>query len=509
MKLSTTITTRILTGKLHHRLLRHISTASATTDTAAKPATIRKESLFQKLYEVGLSGGKVSDVLHRTMRAGKQISKPTLIHCIKDLRKLGRHHHCLEILDWLEKGRYDYSSMDYALRIDILYKLKGLDEAEKYFDNIPSDMQNHSTYGALLHCYCTELATDKALATFRKMEEMGFDSHVLAFNSLLNLFVKVGQPEKVSELIADMKHRNLPLNGHTYSFWIQSYRLLGDVEGAERVFHEAQEQTVVMDDWVIYSNIASVFIEYGQSEKAIAHLEKLENVMDNSDKPNRASYHHLISLYANAGKLESVLRTWSKLKSKFKVINTQSYLSLLQALSKLDDIERLEQYFREWESNCKQSKHYDDRLPAILIGAYLRHDMLQKAEVFLEDCTKKAEKILRMPHVTFMNYYFEKGKTDFVLKHMEVAINSKWKPTAQKLDPCFQHFKDQKDVDGIEKFCRLLKKVQPLDARAYSWLLQTYVEAEERAPDMRERIEEDGVNISPELEELLERVCPN
>ncbi|KAL9239763.1 hypothetical protein vseg_014055 [Gypsophila vaccaria] len=498
MKVSTT---RILSGKLSP-LIRQISTAGATTEAAGQ--AIRKEFLFQKLLEVGSTGGKVADVLHRTMRAGKQVTKPTLINCLKDLRKSGRYHHCLEILDWLEKGRYDYNSMDYALRLDILYKLKGLGEVENYFDNIPSNMKNHSTYGALLHCYCNDLATDKALATFQKMEEMGIGSHVLAFNSLLNLYVKVGQPEKVTELIADMKHRNVPLNSHAYSFWIQSYRLLGDLEGVERVFHEAEEQTLVKGDWVIYSNVASVFIEFGQSEKAIAHLEKLENVLDSSEYPNRIAYHHLMSLYANTGKLESVLRVWSKLKSKFKIINTQSYLSLLQALSKLDDIDGLEKYFQEWEPTCK---HYDDRLPAILISAYLKHDMLQKAELFLEDSVKKAGKVLRMPHINFMNHYFEKGMTDAALKHMEIAINTKWKPNAKKLDPCFHHFKARKDVEGVEKFCQLLKKVQPLDATAYSWLLQTYVEAEKTAPDMRERIKEDGVDVSPDLEELLERVC--
>ncbi|XP_074267793.1 pentatricopeptide repeat-containing protein At4g01990, mitochondrial-like [Silene latifolia] len=509
MKVSSSIATRIFNTNLHS-FLRHISTSAAAVTTtksaAAKPNTLPKGYIFHKIYEVGSTGGRVSDVLHRLIRSGQRVNKVDLYDCFKDLRKRGRYQQCLEILDWFEKGRIDSSGRDFALRIDILHKLKGLAEAEKYFDGIPSDFKNHYVYGSLLNCYCADLETDKAMSTFKKMDEMGFASNVLAFNHLLDLYVKIKQPEKVPQLISEMKKKQVPLNGHTYSFWIQSYRLVGDLEGVERVFQEAQEDSLVKDDWVIHSNVASVFIEFGQFEKALSHLEKLKIFLNNSDNPSRNAFQHLISLYAGAGSLDSVIETWNTIKSKFKVDNKQSYASLLEALSRLDDIKGLENYFREWESTCK---NYDERVPAVVIGAYLRHDMVEEAERLLKDATKKAGNVLRSPHVKFMNYYFEKGETECALKHMEAAIVSKWKPIAKKLDPCFQHFKDQKDVDGLEKFCQLLKRAHSLDTKAYIRLLQTYVAAEKTAPDMRKRIKEDGINVTPKLEELLERVCPN
>ncbi|KAH9626866.1 hypothetical protein KSS87_002266 [Heliosperma pusillum] len=522
MKVSSSIVTRIFNINLRHLSTAAAANAVTTTNAAtAQPKTVTSGYIFNKLYVVGSTGAKVSDVLQNIMRTGQHINKKTLVDCFKDLRKNGRYQQCLEILDWFEKGRVDPLGRDFAMRVDILHKLKGLAEAEKYFDGLPSDFKNHYVYTALLSCYCADLEADKALATFKKMDELGFSSHVLAFNNLLGLYVRIKQPEKVPELISEMKKRKVPLNSHTYTYWIQSYRLRGDLEGVERVFHETQEDSLVKDDWVIHSNVASAFIEFGQFEKAISFLENLENVLNNSNNARYGAYQHLISLYASVGKLDSVIQTWNKLmsnfnvdnnqcyfpsrKPNFKVDNNQCYLSLLQALSRLDDIKGLENYFCEWESICKI---YDDRLPTVVIGAYLRHDMLEEAGLLLEDATKKVGKLLRMPHVKFMNYYFEKGQTEGALKHMEAAIVSNWKPIAEKLDPCFQHFKDQKDVDGLEKFCQLLKRAQALDTKAYLWLLQTYVDAEKTAPDMRERIEEDGINVTPELEELLERVCP-
>ncbi|XP_074319931.1 pentatricopeptide repeat-containing protein At1g02370, mitochondrial-like [Silene latifolia] len=506
MKVSTTIATRILNTNIHP-LLRHISTAAATAASTATTtkAPASKEYILKKINQVGSKGGKVSDVLHRILKTGQHVNRVPLFYCFKDLRKRGRYQQCLEILDWFEKGKSDPLGRDFALRVDMLHKVKGLAEAEKYFDNIPSASKNKYVYGSLLSCYCADLETDKALATFKKMDEMGFPSHVVVFNNILNLYVKTKQLEKVPELISEMKNKHVALDGHTYSYWIQSYRLLGDLEGVERVFHEAQKDILVKDNWVIYCNVASVFIEFGQFEKASSHLEKLENILDSSDNPSRSAFEHLISLYAGVGKLDSVIQTWNKLKSKHKVDNKRSYVSLLQALSRLDDIKGLENYFREWESTCE---NYDDFVPAVLISAYLRHGMLEEADLLLKDATKKTGNVVRFPHVEFMNYYFGKGQTECALKHMEAAIVSKWKPLAEKLDPCFQHFKDRKDVDGLEKFCQLLKRAGALDTKAYLWLLETHVDAEKTAPDMRERIEKDSINVTPRLEELLKLVCP-
>ncbi|XP_074318067.1 pentatricopeptide repeat-containing protein At4g01990, mitochondrial-like [Silene latifolia] len=221
------------------------------------------------------------------------------------------------ILDWFEKRTVDPLGRDLALRLDMLYKFKGLAEAENYFDSIPSAFKNKYVYGSLLSCYCADLETDKALATFKRMDELGFASHHVAFNNILNLYVKTKPPEKVP------------------------------------------------DDWQIYCNVVSVFIEFGQFDKAASHLEKLEKFLDSSHNPSRNAVEHLFSLYAGAGKLDSVIQTWNKFKSKYKVAN-KHYLLLFQALSRLDDIKGLENYFREWESTCK---NYNDIIPAVLIGA--------------------------------------------------------------------------------------------------------------------------------------------
>ena len=92
-------------------------------------------------------------------------------------------------------------------------------------------------------------------------------------------------------------------------------------------------------------------------EKAEVALKLSEKVMMMSGKPQRQTYHFLITLYANTGNLGEVKRIWESLKLAFPDTNNISYLLVVQALCKLKDVEGLKECFEEWQSNCSS---YDE-----------------------------------------------------------------------------------------------------------------------------------------------------
>ncbi|KNA23147.1 hypothetical protein SOVF_027450 [Spinacia oleracea] len=499
------VTIRLIAGE--SQLLRRLSTATPLVpyeNPSESRRIIDKQLLRKQIWAVVNTGEKVSAVLYRILHNGEHVKRTDLLSCLKDLRKSGHYHQCLEILDWMNKGKFGNSDTDYALRINIIGKVKEISDVENYFDSIPSEAKNKYTYGALLSCYCTKMMTDKALALFEKMDELKYTSNDLAFSNLMSLYMKTGTPEKVTSLVEEMKKRNIPLHNHIYYIWIQSHRYLNNLEGVERVMQEVEEQNSVKEDWQIYSNLAAVYIEAGQSEKANVALKKVEELFDKPKKADRKAYHILISMYASIGDSESVYQVWQKLKSKFSVCPNMSYLIMLRALSTLDDIEGLKKLLEEWELSCIS---YDDRLPAVLIGAFLRNEMVEEAKKLLQKAEEMAELKVRIAHIIFLNYYLEKHQLASALKHMEAALAGKWKPLSEKLDPFFEHFKEKKDVKGAEELCRKIEEVQPLDSRTYSWLLQIYAVAGQTAPKMRQRMEESGVDISTEHEELLQKIC--
>ncbi|KAI7995411.1 Pentatricopeptide repeat-containing protein [Camellia lanceoleosa] len=105
----------------------------------------------------------------------------------------------------------------------------------------------------------------------------------------------------------------------------------------------------------------------------------------------------------------------------------------------------------------------------------------------------------------FMMFFLKQHQVDSALMYMEAALGH---PKSESVDKVLKYFEEEKNVDGAEALCKMLKKVNCLDSKAYDSLLRTYIAAGKPAPDMRIRIEADGIEVNSEFENLLETVCP-
>ncbi|PHU30555.1 hypothetical protein BC332_02648 [Capsicum chinense] len=492
---------RNLTRQISNETRLHLRRLS----TAAAERSGRDARLYRRLSALGATKGSVTETINEYMREGRVVKKYELETCIKELRKYKRYQHALEIMEWMEKRGINLSLVDYGVRLDLIAKVQGITAAEEYFDSLSPSIQNLSTYGALLNCYCVEKKTDKALSLFEKMDQLNFTSKSLAFNNIMSLYMRLGQPEKVPPLVQKMKSRKVPLCTFSYNILMTSYSCLDDIEGVERVFEEIKQENAKECDWTTYSNLAAAYVKAGHKEKAELALKKLEEEME---PRNREAYHYLISLHARISNLGEVYRIWDSLK-RFLGITNSSYLVMLQSLSKNNDIDGLKKYYEEWESSCST---YDMRLANNVIGAYLRHDMLNDAEKVFHCALKRSQGPFFVAWEMFMLFYLSKRQIDLAQKCMDGIASqikeNKWRPKFETINDFLKHFVEEKDVSGAEEFYKFLKKVNCLSSDVYSSLLHTYIAANRTADDMRLRIKEDGIEMSRELEELLKSVCP-
>lgn len=410
----------------------------------------------------------------------------------------------MQIMEWMEKRKTDYSSTDHALRLDLISKTKGIPAAEEYFDILPPTAKDRFTYGALLNCYCKQLMEDKALALFKKMDELNFLSSHMAFGNLMSLYMRMNQPEKVPLLVQEMKQRSIPLSTFTYNIWMNSYASLNDIEGVERVMREDESKC----DWTKYSNLAVIYVKARLFEKAESALKKLEEVMK---PPKREAYHYMINLYASTNNLDEVNRVWNSLKSTFPTTNNMSYLVMLQALRRLlrGGVDDLTKCYKEWESGCSS---YDIRLANVAISVYLSQDMFKEASMVFDTAIKRCEGPFFVARESFMVYFLKTHQVNLALSHLEAAVSEvkdkEWRPTPATATAFLKYFEAEKDVDGAEKVCSILKTVDCLTSNIYHLLVMTYKAAGNFAPEMRQRLKEDRIEINSDLEKLLESVCP-
>jgi pentatricopeptide repeat protein len=422
-------------------------------------------------------------------------------------------------MEWMQKRKMNFSHVDHAVYLDLTAKTKGIAAAENYFDNLPPSVQNHVTYSTLLNCYCKELMSEKALTLFEKMDKMKLLSTSMPFSNLMTLHMRLGQPEKVLDIVQEMKQRGVSPGTFTYNIWMQSYGCLNDFEGVQRVLDEMKMDGKENFSWTTYSNLATIYVKAGLLEQAESALRKLEEQIEcgrdcdfqkkRRHDADREAYHFLISLYAGTSNLSEVHRVWNSLKSSFRTTTNISYLNVLQALAKLKDVEGLLKCFKEWESSCHS---YDMRLANVAIRACLEHDMYEEAASIFDEALKRTKGLFFKAREMFMVFFLKNHQPDLALKHMKAAFSEakeiEWQPDQKTVSAFLNYFEDEKDVDGAERLCKIWKQINRQKCNAYILLLKTYIAAGRLAPEMRQRLEEDNIEINPELENLLKRLSP-
>ncbi|ONK63214.1 uncharacterized protein A4U43_C07F12570 [Asparagus officinalis] len=453
------------------------------------------------------AGGEAcSKTMNQWVREGRPTKAIELVKFVKDLRKYRRYKHALELMDWMVKIKgMNLSYTNHAIRIDLMSKVKGIESAEDYFSKLPENAKQEQTYGALFSCYCTEKMLDKALSLYKKMKELGFASNNLLHNNLMGLYMKLEQPEKVPIILKEMKANNLVPDNVTYCIVMNSYAALNDIDSVERVIQEMEDDENSVIQWNAYSTLASIYISAGHFEKAESALKKLEGLIDSRE---RLPFHFLISLYASTGNLEEINRVWKSLKATFVKCTNMSYLTMLQALNKLDDIEGMKQIYEEWELIHET---YDSRLTNVLISCYLRNDMIEEADSLYMKTKDKQGKLDFRTCELFMDYYLKKNETGSAMEWLEIASrmaeDGEWKLNLEKVSLFLQHYEKEKDADGIEKFCKILKKLNCLGSGAYKSLIHIYAATDKKDPSLCKWIKEEKIELDPETQKLLDKAC--
>ncbi|XP_015899701.3 pentatricopeptide repeat-containing protein At2g20710, mitochondrial [Ziziphus jujuba] len=426
------------------------------------------DALYRKISPMGDPKVSIVPVLDKWVQDGQYVSKAGLLDIIKELRHYGRYGHALEISMWMtDKRYYPLSYGHVAIRLDLISKVHGIEQAENYFNSVPRQLKSLEVYGALLNCYARAELVEKAEAVMQQMRDMGLARSILSYNTLLNLYYKTGGYEKMENLLHEMEEKGIDNDKITYAIQISAYAANSDVDGINKILTKMETNPEVLD-WATYSTAANGFIKAGLVDKALLMLKKSEEMISTANK-KPAAFEFILTQYAAIGKKDEVLRLWELFNKQLRVFN-RGYMSMITSLLKFDDIESAEKIFEEWES---RNLNYDIRIPNFLIRAYCRKGLFEKAESLLTRVIEKGGKPDEKTWRYLASGYFKHNQMWKAVEATKQEISvarSFWRPSKYYLAVSLDYLKGKGDLEGAEEIIRLVR-----DKGFVSWDIQEKV----------------------------------
>lgn len=285
----------------------------------------------------------------------------------------------LQISEWMvSNDQYQLSDADYAVRIDLVTQVFGIDAAERYFEGLPSSVKTSETYTALLHCYAGSKLVEKAEALYERMKEANLSLCAITFNELMTLYMSVGQLEKVSLIVKDMKSQNVAPDLFTYNLWVSSCAAALNIDEVRRILDAMIIDSGSNESWIRYQKLAKVYITSTQlvssdsssvveSEKGITQRELI-------------SYDFLIILYGGLGNKDKLDQIWKSLRMTGQKMTGRNYACVLSSYLMLGHLEEVGDIIKQWKQSA--TSEFDGSMCNKLLAAFKNIGMTGAAASF-------------------------------------------------------------------------------------------------------------------------------
>ncbi|CAL1406589.1 unnamed protein product [Linum trigynum] len=443
-------------GRATSKAITGVASFSAYCRSRTSPPALSSaspDSLASRVWRSGHPSISIVKVIEQWLDEAKQVKQSELQQLIRDLRRHRRQHQALQLSEWMrDQSCYNDSPGDIAVRLDLISKVRGSEQAEQAFEAIPENMRNFQVYGALLNCYSRKKCVEKAEATMDKMRELNFLKAPLPYNVMLTLYFHTKNHEKLDALVKEMEENGIACGIYTYNIQLNAYGATSRFQEMEELLGKLERDTVATVDWHSYFVGASAYLKAGEKEKAVAVMKKLEGLVTHNSR--KFCYEVLITLYANAGDLEQVCRIWDLYKQMGKIFNS-GYLCMISSLLKLDEIARAENVWEEW---LLKKRLYDVRIANQMVIGYSRKGLWRKAEALVSQITENGGNPDGVTWNCLAVGYCVGGKMDDAVAALKEAVTVKM-PVGHKLKPetrtmaaCIEHLKSQGEIEAAEEF---------------------------------------------------------
>ncbi|KAL7002995.1 hypothetical protein U1Q18_004154 [Sarracenia purpurea var. burkii] len=247
---------------------------------------------------------------------------------------------------------FELSNSDYAVRIDLITKVFGIDAAERYFEGLPLIAKTGETYTALIHSYAGVKLTEKAEDLYESAKEANLSLSALTYNEIMTLYMSVGQVEKVSSVIEELKRQKVAPDLFTYNLWISSCAATMDIDSVRRILEEMARDSGSNEGWVRYADLANIYITLGHLMNARPNNSLVESEKGIITQREWITYDFLIILYAGLGSKDKLDQIWKSLRMTKQKMTSRNYLCILSSYLVLGHLREAGEVIDLWKQSA-------------------------------------------------------------------------------------------------------------------------------------------------------------
>ncbi|KAJ3695550.1 hypothetical protein LUZ60_000927 [Juncus effusus] len=292
--------------------------------------------------------------------------------------------------------------------------------------------------------------------------------------------------------------------------------------GILRLRFPRRSAATFMDDWVggggkfTVSELRGVVVSLIQAER-YEHALQILSWMDSYEQIHLSSSDHatkldLIAKLQGTAQAEDYfvkLPITSKKAASFTLLHHYVKTRDLQKAETLmaDLQNQAERIFKDWEFECR---NYDIRVSNVLLGAYVRKGLMEKAEKFHNYTLKKGAVPNYKTYEILMEGWVKNGEMEKAVEAMKKGFSllkyCKWRPPVVVVEKIGEYFEKKGDLVEAEKYFEVLRNLKMMSLKMYKSLVRTYINVDVMlVKNISLDMIKDGIELDEEIEELILR----
>ncbi|XP_009624153.1 pentatricopeptide repeat-containing protein At1g80270, mitochondrial-like [Nicotiana tomentosiformis] len=477
---------------------RELELSDTETDVSKRKSPRKRVSSALYNAIVAAPALSVHKIMDKWVEEGNDVTRAEVAAAMLNLRKRRMYGRALQLSEWLEsKKNLTFTDRDYASRVDLIAKVRGLQKAEDYIGMIPKSFRGEIIYRTLLANCVAESNLKKSEQIFNKMKDLELPLTCFACNQLLLLYKKTDK-KKIADVLLLMEKENVKPSLFTYKTLIDAKGQCNDISGMEQIV-ETMKAEGIEPDINIKSILAKHYVSGGLNEKAENVLKEMEG---GDIKENRWACRSLLPLYAALGRADEVGRIWQVCESNPRL---DECVAAVEAWGKLHNIKEAEAVFDKMAAKWAtlSSKHY-----SVLLRIYASHKMLSKGKDLVKRMSDSGCRIGPLTWDALVRLYVEAGeveKADSILH--KAAEQNRLRPMINSYLVIMEQYAKRGDVHNTEKmFHRMRQAGYVSRISQYQCLIRAYINAKAPCYGIAERMKADSVFPNKGLANMLAQV---